>query len=621
MRLLEEEPMDIKVGMDFSTSEELYDYYGKYGNDKGFPVLKRSSKKGDDGIGRWVIYACARSGTSESNSKNAFKKRPISKTNFSARLNIVLYSDGSLGKSRFYKYNRIIQPFVKRRLEMNDRAGIRPNKSFNSFVVEAGGHDNVPFLEKDCYNHLDKFRRLRLGDGDAAAIQNYFTKMQANNSNFYYLLDLVEEARIKNFGEVVTFDTTYLTNKYDMLFAPFVGVNHHGHSILLGCALISKCMGGRAPNAIITDQARAMKNAIEVVFPNTRHRWCLWHIMKKLPEKLGGYKQGRSQGGDYGAIKNKMKNAVYDSLSYNEFEEKRNLFINKYNLHKNDWLNGLYIERQHWVPVFVKYIFWAGMSTTQRSESMNVFFDGYVNSKTTLKQFVEQYENALRSKTEKENQADFNSFNSWIPCIYTTTKFKEFQNELTGKIYCDVSAVETRSDFMVYEILEDKIGGLDRQNTFTVSFRQSDCDIKCNCRLFEFRGIICRHSVVVLIQQKKRYKEGSHEVKITYFDWMQNPKNEQFDRLCNAFYQVADLATDNKDKVENIIQWIKKLRDDLSENSRPSSVPVSQLSRSPTIVDISPAVEEINKVRSPLAVPKRGRAPFKRKQSRGEQVI
>lgn len=38
----------------------------------------------------------------------------------------------------------------------------------------------------------------------------------------------------EEFGDIITFDTTYLTNKYDMPFAPFVGVNHHGHSILLG---------------------------------------------------------------------------------------------------------------------------------------------------------------------------------------------------------------------------------------------------------------------------------------------------------------------------------------------------------------------------------------------------
>ena len=72
-----------------------------------------------------------------------------------------------------------------------------------------------------------------------------------------------------------------------MPFAPFVGVNHHGQSILLGCRLISKedtetflllfnkwleCMDGCAPQGIITDQDRVMKNAIEIVFPYTRHR-------------------------------------------------------------------------------------------------------------------------------------------------------------------------------------------------------------------------------------------------------------------------------------------------------------------------------------------------------------
>lgn len=38
----------------------------------------------------------------------------------------------------------------------------------------------------------------------------------------------------ESFGDVVTFDTTYLPNKYGMPFARFVGVNHHGQSILLG---------------------------------------------------------------------------------------------------------------------------------------------------------------------------------------------------------------------------------------------------------------------------------------------------------------------------------------------------------------------------------------------------
>jgi len=45
-------------------------------------------------------------------------------------------------------------------------------------------------------------------------------------------------------------------------------------------------MGNKVLVGIVTDQCKAMQNAIEIVFPNTRHHWCLWHIMKKLPEKL-----------------------------------------------------------------------------------------------------------------------------------------------------------------------------------------------------------------------------------------------------------------------------------------------------------------------------------------------
>jgi transposase-like protein len=86
-----------------------------------------------------------------------------------------------------------------------------------------------------------------------------------------------------------------------MPFAPFVGVNHHGQSILFGAGLISnedtdtfiwlfkswlKCMNYRAPSAILTDQARAMKNVIAIVFPRTRHKYCLWHIIRKFPESL-----------------------------------------------------------------------------------------------------------------------------------------------------------------------------------------------------------------------------------------------------------------------------------------------------------------------------------------------
>ena len=170
------------------------------------------------------------------------------------------------------------------------------NKNFYSLVAEAGEHENLPFLEKGCRNHMDKVKRLELKEGDVVAMNKYFLKMQADNSNFFYTMDFAKDGRLKNvfwadarsreaikeFGDVVTFDTSYLVNKYNMPFAPFVSVNHHEQSILLGCGLISGedtytfrwlfeswliCMSGVPPNAIITDQDKAMKKAIEIVFP------------------------------------------------------------------------------------------------------------------------------------------------------------------------------------------------------------------------------------------------------------------------------------------------------------------------------------------------------------------
>ena len=152
-----------------------------------------------------------------------------------------------------------------------------------------------------------------------------------------------------------------------------------------------------------------MKMAIEIVFLETKHRFCLWHIMKKILEKVKGYSQ-------YEAIKRDIDCCVYDSLSRDEFEDNWQIFLEMHNLQDNEWLQWLYYERYHWIPTYVKNIFWAGMSTTQRSESMNSFFDGYVGPKTTLKNFVDQYNEALKSKVEKENTKDFISLTSRVPC-------------------------------------------------------------------------------------------------------------------------------------------------------------------------------------------------------------
>ena len=72
--------------------------------------------------------------------------------------------------------------------------------------------------------------------------------------------------------------------------------------------------------------------------------------------------------------------------------------LDKYNLGDIQGLHGLYEKNIIGFHVLLKLLFRAGILIAQCSESMNAFFDGYVNSKTTLKQFMEKYEKTMESE-------------------------------------------------------------------------------------------------------------------------------------------------------------------------------------------------------------------------------
>lgn len=104
---------------------------------------------------------------------------------------------------------------------------------------------------------------------------------------FFNAIDLDEEELLKNvfrvgeksreeykiFGDVVSFDTTYITNKYKCHLLHLLEWTNHLQSVLLGCALLGdetastftwlmetwvRAMGGKASTALLTDQDRAI---------------------------------------------------------------------------------------------------------------------------------------------------------------------------------------------------------------------------------------------------------------------------------------------------------------------------------------------------------------------------
>ncbi|XP_042968993.1 protein FAR1-RELATED SEQUENCE 5-like [Carya illinoinensis] len=622
-----EEP---KLGMVFKSEEDLLSYYKRYGQQCGFEIMTQRSHRFEDGSLRYGSLGCARGGKARNRTSNVARPHSTSKTDCKARINVTLergvfkvnsidnsHNQGlSPKKSRFFRCNREVSESVKRVLDINDQAGIRMNKSFASLVQEVGGFENLPFNEKDCQNYIDKARHLRLGKAGVRALREYFARMQYKNDGFFSLMDMNDDGRLMNvfwadartkaaykyFGDVVTFDTTYLTNIYGMPFAPFVGVNHHGQLILLGAGLISSedtetfiwlfqtwcnCMDGETPKAIITDQDRAMKNAISFVFPNSRHRFCLWHILKKLPEKLG------SHGAFKTGLKTGLLNCVYDSHIVEEFEGSWEVLIQKYNLQDNVWLKSLYAECTYWAP----------------------------------------FDNALRKKIENKSAADFQSFNVTIPVvspsqdIYTCNKFREVQKEVIGML-ATLPTLHQKDGVIATYNIEDEVNVDDfiKEVTHMVYFNEAECEVKCSCALFEMRRVLCRHVLgimrlnnvrsvpekYILDRWRKDIKRTYTLIRSTYDGVDERPEASRYSRIIKKCNEVATNASSCDEHTEDMLAKLDAMNLGYRTNKPPSKVNVT------TAVETTTATSKY--VLSPHVVRGKGRSPSLRKKSMIEHL-
>ncbi|KAL9671337.1 hypothetical protein QQ045_008905 [Rhodiola kirilowii] len=126
----------------------------------------------------------------------------------------------------------------------------------------------------------------------------------------------------------------------------------------------------REPSVIVTDQDASMKAAIPTIFPSSRHRFCMWHITKKLQVKVDISKYKES------GFLNSINVEIWGEYNVcKEFEEAWWELITKYDLHGNKWHADMYDIRLSWIPVYFRDVnMGALLRTTLHSESMNSFF-------------------------------------------------------------------------------------------------------------------------------------------------------------------------------------------------------------------------------------------------------
>ncbi|KAM7469859.1 hypothetical protein LguiA_008042 [Lonicera macranthoides] len=495
-------------GLEFETKEEAYSFYREYARAVGFGITIKASRRSKKS-GRFidVKIACSRFGSKREPGGGAVNSRSCPKTDCKASMHM---------KRRQEDGKWFIYCFVK---EHNHE--ICPDDVF--YAIKGRNNKQAACQKKGL--------QLALDEGDVESLLDNFMLIQAENPGFFYAIDLDQEKRMRNvfwvdakgrqdygnFCDVICFDTTYLSNKYNIPFASVFGVNHHFQYILLGCALIGeetassfvwllrtwlRAVGSQAPGVVIItdDEDKPLKEAILEVFPYARHCFSLWHVLRKIPLKLPRLLNRLD------SFESKFNKCIYRSWTEEEFEKRWWKMVNNFELREDDWVQSLYENRKKWVPTYMRGICFSGLCTAEGAESTSSFFDKIINRETTFKEFIDNYRVFLHDRYEEEAKANSRTqleqptlrsvlpFEKQMSLVYTRAIFEKFQVEVLGTIACNLLRKEWEGE----TTLTFRVDDLEKRENFIVAWNEAQSDISCSCRLFEYKGFLCRHAMVVL---------------------------------------------------------------------------------------------------------------------------
>ncbi|XP_074277950.1 protein FAR1-RELATED SEQUENCE 5-like [Silene latifolia] len=272
----------------------------------------------------------------------------------------------------FHKVVRQLSGFQKTLINDNSKLNIGADRSFQLCKVYADGYANVGATLTDFMNFARDVK---------------YAECRRNYSIF---------------GDGLSYDATYETNKYRMKFTPFTGVDHHKRSLTFAY------------------QDPGMLLAIPKVFKTACHRFCMWHIMEKVSVKVGAIAYKETD------FLSRLNSIMWDSsLEPMEFEQKWLEVMKDFDLGGHKWLSSMFCDKHLWIPVFFTDMRMGGLlRTSQRSESANSFFKHYRNHYGTLVEFWLRYEIAIEQQRYLQKCLDKDSEHSLPVTTPSPTKIK-----------------------------------------------------------------------------------------------------------------------------------------------------------------------------------------------------
>ena len=158
--------------------------------------------------------------------------------------------------------------------------------------------------------------------------------------------------------------------------------------------------------------------------------------------------------------------------------------------------------------------------------------------------------------------------------VYTISKFQEFQKELTGKMYCEF----VNSMSCEHIVREDvKLEKFKKRTFFKVHFEKDKGEISCSCSMFQFRGIMCKHAITIMIRNDtevlpekyilrrwRKYVWRCHSrVKTSHELHSCTDEQKRYEKMCVSFTKVANMAARNVESSNLVLNLIEDVRKDL----------------------------------------------------------
>ncbi|KAM3290976.1 protein FAR1-RELATED SEQUENCE 11 [Capsicum chacoense] len=628
------------IGLRFHNHDAAYEFYAEFAKGCGFSI-RRHRTEGKDGVGKGLTrryFVCHRAGNTPvkaANDNKPQRNRKSSRCGCQAYMRISKTTELGVpewrvtgftnhhnhellepNQVRFLPAYRSISDADKSRIIMFAKTGISVQQMLRLMELEKGVEPGyLPFTEKDVRNLLQSFRKVDPED-ESIDLLRMCRNIKEKDPNFKYDFSLDSNNRLENiawsyassiqsydiFGDAVVFDTTHRLTALDMPLGIWVGVNNYGMPCFFGCVLLREetlrsyswalkaflaFMNGKAPQTVLTDQNMCLKEAINLEMPTTKHALCIWLVVAKYPSWFNAVLGER-----YNEWKAEF-NRLYNLESMEDFELGWRDMVNSFGLHTNRHIASLFSLRSLWALPYLRSHFFAGMTTTSHSKSINAFIQRFLSAQTRLAHFVEQVAVTVDFKDQTGEQQTMQQnlqniclktgapMEAHAATVLTPFAFSKLQEQLV--LAAHYASFQVEDGFLVRH--HTKLEGGRK-----VYWVPREGIISCSCHQFEFSGILCRHALRVLstgncFQIPERYLPHRwRRISTPATKVLQNTQSDHTERVQLLQSMVSTLVTESAKSrerldiaTENVSILLSRIREqpicsqgirDLSSNQR-----------------------------------------------------